>query len=112
MRVVYKPVRRFREQTGLVSKSVLYTYKQVTELTNNRQEPAIVTFTDHIPLSRDTRLKVQPAPLIRFVYNRYIVMQISSTVLMCTGVVYRHNYNIFLDVGMVEANKQCRDCIR
>lgn len=58
MKVVYKPVRRFREESGLLSKTVTYTYKQVTEICNTRSEPAVVTFTDQVPKSQDERLKV------------------------------------------------------
>ena len=59
MRVVYKPVERHREQTGLISKTVVYTYKQVTEIVNNRSETAVVTYTDQIPKSSDEKLKVK-----------------------------------------------------
>ncbi len=58
MKVVYKPVKRFREEGGLLSKNVTYTYKQVTEICNSRAEPAVVTFQDQIPKSEDVKLKV------------------------------------------------------
>ena len=58
MKVVYKPVSRFREETGLISKTVVYRYKQVTEILNTRSEPAVITFTDQVPKSEDEKLKV------------------------------------------------------
>ena len=58
VKVVYKPVSRFREETGLISKTVVYKYKQVTEILNTRSEPAVITFTDQIPKSEDEKLKV------------------------------------------------------
>ena len=58
MKVVYKPVRRFREEGGLISKTVTYTYKQVTELINTRKELTVITFTDQLPKSQDVKLKV------------------------------------------------------
>ena len=57
--MVYKPVERHREQTGFISKNVVYTYKQVTEVVNNRSETAVVTYTDQIPKSSDEKLKVR-----------------------------------------------------
>lgn len=63
VKVVYKPVRRYREEGGIISKNVTYTYKQVTELCNTRSEPAVVTFTDQIPKSEDDKLKVCEFPL-------------------------------------------------
>lgn len=59
VKVVYKPVRRFREEGGLLSKSVTYTYKQVTEIMNSRSEPAVITFVDQVPKSQDEKLKVR-----------------------------------------------------
>lgn len=59
VRVVYKPVRRFREESGLLSKNVTYTYKQVTEIINTRDEPAVITFLDQVPKSQDEKLKVE-----------------------------------------------------
>ena len=59
VKVVYKPVRRFREEGGLISKTVTYTYKQVTEVNNTRNEPAIITFVDQLPKSQDEKLKVR-----------------------------------------------------
>ena len=58
VKVVYKPVRRFREESGLISKTVTYTYKQVTEVNNTRKEPAVITFVDQLPKSQDEKLKV------------------------------------------------------
>ena len=59
MRVVYKPVKRLREEAGLLSRTVTYTYQQVTELLNTRSEPAIISFTDQLPRSEDEKLKVR-----------------------------------------------------
>ena len=56
--MTYKPLKRFREQSGILSKTVSYTMKQVTELKNSLGEPAIITFTDHVPRSQDEKLKV------------------------------------------------------
>ena len=43
----------------MLSKSVTYTYKQVTEILNSRSEPAVVTFVDQVPKSEDEKLKVR-----------------------------------------------------
>ena len=74
MRVVYKPVERHREQTGLISKTVVYTYKQVTEIVNNRSETAVVTYTDQIPKSSDEKLKVKAALLSFNVYAIVVLL--------------------------------------
>ena len=64
VKVVYKPVKRFREESGIISKNVTYTYKQVTDICNTRSEAAIVTFQDQIPKSEDEKLKVIKSTLI------------------------------------------------
>ena len=59
VKVVYKPISRVRGESGLINVSVNFTYIQVTEITNTRNEPTTVFFTDQIPLSRDDKLKVK-----------------------------------------------------
>ena len=59
VKVVYKPISRVRGESGLINVSVNFTYTQVTEITNTRNEPTTVFFTDQIPLSRDDKLKVK-----------------------------------------------------
>ena len=59
MRVVYKPLKRLREESGLLSRTVTYTYHQVTELHNTRSEPATISLTDQLPRSEDEKLKVR-----------------------------------------------------
>ena len=58
VKVVYKPVSRVRGESGLINVSVNFLYTQITEITNTRNEPTTVLFTDQIPLSRDEKLKV------------------------------------------------------
>ena len=58
IKVVYKPIHKYREESGIISVSVMYTYTQVTQITNNRSEVATINYTDQIPLSKDTKLKV------------------------------------------------------
>lgn len=58
IKVVYKPVHKYREESGIISVSVMYTYRQVTVITNNRSEAATINYTDQMPLSKDTKLKV------------------------------------------------------
>ena len=59
MRVVYKPLKRLREESGLLSRTVTYTYRQETELHNTRTEPATISFTDQLPRSENEKLKVR-----------------------------------------------------
>jgi len=59
VRVLYKPIKRYREESGILSKTVTYSYKQITEISNMRSEPATVTFQDQIPKSQDEKLKVK-----------------------------------------------------
>lgn len=58
VKVVYKPVRRYREEGGILSKNVVHTYTQVTEITNTRSDTTIITFLDQVPRSYDEKLKV------------------------------------------------------
>lgn len=59
VKVLYKPVRRYREESGILfSKNVVHTYTQVTDITNTRSDNTIITFLDQVPRSHDEKLKV------------------------------------------------------
>ena len=73
--VVYKPVKRLREQGGLLSRTVTYTYRQDTELHNTRTETACVSFTDQLPRSEDEKLKVRGH--YRGVWSDVLVIQVT-----------------------------------
>ena len=82
--VVYKPVQRHREQTGFIAKNVLYTYKQVTEITNNRLEVARVTFTDQIPHSKNEKLKVNRCHDVAYNKTSWLVVAVSLVLNYCS----------------------------
>ena len=86
MKVVYKPVRRFREEGGLISKTVTYTYKQVTEINNTRNEPAVITFVDQLPKSQDEKLKVLVFYSIIIIEFTFFITLRRYIVYMCTRV--------------------------
>lgn len=58
IKVTYKPLQRYREQSGILSKTVNYTMKQSTVIKNTLSDQAIITLTDHVPRSQEEKLKV------------------------------------------------------
>ena len=58
VKVTYKPLAKFREQSGLISKTVSTMYKQVTEIKNSRQDSIKVIMKDQLPLSTEEKIKV------------------------------------------------------
>ena len=86
MKVVYKPVHRFREEGGFISKTVIYTYKQVTEINNTRNEPAVITFVDQLPKSQDEKLKVLVFYSIIIIEFTFFITLRRYIVYMCTRV--------------------------
>ena len=59
IKVTYKPITKYREQSGLITKSVSTVYKQVTELKNTRLEAVKVLMRDQLPLSTEEKIKVR-----------------------------------------------------
>ena len=92
VKVVYKPVRRFREEGGLISKTVTYTYKQVTEINNTRNEPAVITFIDQLPKSQDEKLKVRT-----YIWQNTPTVYYIKEIVSCVQLIlwpYNHNISI------------------
>ncbi|KAK2192077.1 hypothetical protein NP493_39g01009 [Ridgeia piscesae] len=63
VKVVYKPVHKFREQSGFMAKHVTFTYRQEIELKNTRQDDITVHVVDQLPQSMEEKIKpdVKPA---------------------------------------------------
>ena len=59
VRVDYKPLHKFREQGGVISKTVAMTYKQVIEVKNTHQEVIKIQVNDQLPLSTEEKIKVK-----------------------------------------------------
>ena len=80
IKVTYKPLERYREQSGILSKTISYTMKQLTVIKNTLSERAIITLTDHVPRSQEEKLKVSN----------------SSAALICVHVVLVTQFILFL----------------
>ncbi|XP_065179387.1 protein F37C4.5-like [Sycon ciliatum] len=58
IRVIYKPLKKFRETTGWLSKSNLLKLRQTVEVNNTRLEKIKIKLTDAIPRSSEETIKV------------------------------------------------------
>ena len=58
VRISYQPVHKFREASGLVSKTVSTTYKQTIEIKNTHPEPLKIMVIDQVPISTEEKIKV------------------------------------------------------
>jgi hypothetical protein len=58
VKVEYKPPHKYREQGGLLSKTVTTIHKQVTEMKNSRSDTIKVLVKDQLPISMEEKIKV------------------------------------------------------
>lgn len=58
VKVVYKPMHKFREQSGFMAKHVKFTYKQDIEIKNTRQDNISIHVIDQLPQSTEDKIKV------------------------------------------------------
>ena len=59
VKVEYKPVRKFQQTSGMLSKSKVYNYHQVIEVKNTKSDSINVTVTDQLPRSCNDKIKVR-----------------------------------------------------
>uniref|UniRef100_A0A7I4YKZ4 Protein F37C4.5 n=1 Tax=Haemonchus contortus TaxID=6289 RepID=A0A7I4YKZ4_HAECO len=59
LRVEYKPVKKYHEQVGLISKSSSNVHEQVIVVKNSRAQPVLLTIKEQIPRSTDDKIKVR-----------------------------------------------------
>ena len=62
VKITYKPLSKFRESSGIFSKTVSTKYKQVTEVRNAHDYPVTLELHDQLPRSTDEKIKVSSAP--------------------------------------------------
>ncbi|VDO41812.1 unnamed protein product [Haemonchus placei] len=60
LRVEYKPVKKYHEQVGLISKSSSNVHEQVIVVKNSRAQPVLLTIKEQIPRSTDDKIKITP----------------------------------------------------
>ena len=59
VKVEYKPVRKFQQTSGMLSKWKMYNYHQVIEVKNTKSDSINITVTDQLPRSCNDKIKVQ-----------------------------------------------------
>lgn len=59
VKVTYKPLKKYRASSGLISKVVNNTHEQVIEVKNTHDYGITLLVTDQLPRSADERVKVQ-----------------------------------------------------
>ena len=59
IRVDYKPVRKFQEQSGLIQKTRCTTYVQAVEIKNTTANMVKLLLVDQVPLSTDDKIQVK-----------------------------------------------------
>ncbi|CAH1799373.1 unnamed protein product [Owenia fusiformis] len=58
IRVQYKPLHKFREQSGIITKTISMTYKQVIEVKNTHSKNIKIIIMDQLPCSTEEKIKV------------------------------------------------------
>ncbi|XP_006816058.2 protein F37C4.5-like [Saccoglossus kowalevskii] len=58
VRVAYRPIHKYRETGGIISKTTTTTYRQVIEVKNTRQDAIKITVHEQLPLSSEEKIKV------------------------------------------------------
>ncbi|KAE9412460.1 hypothetical protein Angca_002977, partial [Angiostrongylus cantonensis] len=59
LNVDYKPVKKYREQVGLINKSSSTVYEKVVVVRNSRKDSVLLTVKEQIPCSTDEKIKVK-----------------------------------------------------
>jgi len=58
VKVTYKPVKKFQQRTGMISKADLFNFHQVIEIKNTKSQPVKIKVTDQCPWSTNDKIKI------------------------------------------------------
>ena len=59
IRIEYKPIRKYKEQSGLISKSTTTTYEQLIEIKNTTANNIKLLLSENLPLTNDEKITVK-----------------------------------------------------
>ncbi len=75
IKIEYKPVKKFKEQTGLLKNWDHTKFVQIIEIKNTTQNNAKLLVKESIPLSNDEKIQVKLLFYINFLLiNIYLIM--------------------------------------
>jgi hypothetical protein len=58
IKIAYRPLHKYREHSGALSKNLTMTHKQVIEIKNTHAEPIKIVLMDQLPLAAEEKIKV------------------------------------------------------
>ncbi|XP_064629539.1 uncharacterized protein LOC135488724 isoform X3 [Lineus longissimus] len=58
IKIAYRPLHKYREHSGALSKNLTMTHKQVIEVKNTHAEPIKILIMDQLPLAAEEKIKV------------------------------------------------------
>ena len=59
VKITYKPIRKFKQSTGILAKYELLQYHQEIVIKNTKLTPVRITVTEQVPKSSEEKLKVR-----------------------------------------------------
>jgi len=65
VKITYKPLKKFQQRTGMISKAELFNYHQVIEIKNTKSQSVKIALSDQCPRSTNDKIKVPT----RFLYS-------------------------------------------
>ena len=59
VKVTYKPLKKFQQTSGMISKSTVFNYQQQIEIKNTKPNPIKIKVTDQCPRTANDKIKVR-----------------------------------------------------
>jgi len=70
VKITYKPQKKYRASSGLISKTVSNTHEQVIEVKNTHDYDIKIVVIEQLPRSADDRIKVSCHPFVWQIWIR------------------------------------------
>lgn len=58
VKVTYKPLKKFQQTTGMISKAMVFVHHQQIDVKNTKTVPVKITVIDQCPMSSNEKIKV------------------------------------------------------
>ncbi|KAK2162598.1 hypothetical protein LSH36_95g01006 [Paralvinella palmiformis] len=98
IKIEYKPLVKYREQSGLISKTTMITYKQVIEVKNTHRDTITIQVVDQLPRSTEEKIKritiLFPSVITVYRFPASIFHVIDSREIAVTGLEVSTEYRL------------------
>ena len=105
VKITYKPIQKFQQTSGMISKSKVYNYHQIIEIKNTKIDSIKITVTDQCPRTSNDKIKVSILLNLWLYFSNYVICcyltVIGSQCMIFCWFVFRNSFTLNFTIRLL-----------